>query len=297
MDVALLYLFNTILLPLTITLFAFGGLTRLRVSWASMGALALGFIVAYAAIFALNGLWGTDATRWVIWGTLTMGLALELSPRFLVKISPLLVITLGLYLCLSPLAGMWREGLVKPLLNEWVLGAWLIGGFACLVLITQLHLEHKDVEDSAENVSPAYFASLALSYAIAAPCIGLSGSASIAQLLGALGVVTASLGIISLWKSLPLSISAYLSAYMALFLTVVYAHFYLTPSFSHAVASLLTMSPLAATLTYRWHATPMKRVIMSVLITAPLLLLGLGLIAAHELDKAEAETDEFGVSY
>lgn len=305
MNVALLYLLNTIALPIAVTA-ATAWVARQRgLSGSDLLALTLGFIASYTGVFELSGLWGTDATRWVIWGALIMGGLTAITPRALRGVSSVFGVSLALYLCLSPLAGMWREGIVKPLVTEWVLGAWLLICLVCLVVVLTSQPEQAvagedETELSLSGVSPAHFASLALCYAIAAPCVGLSGSASLAQLLGALGLSTASVGVLGLRRGAQLSLSAYLCAYAALALTLVSAHFYLTPGFPSAIASLIIITPATVTLTARWRGAQFKRVLMSLLVSAPLLSLALALTASHELAKAEAEAeevDEFGASY
>ena len=298
MNVALLYLFNTIFLPVLVTFFSVFILSRRVPESAAVIGLGLGFIASFSGVFELNGLWGTDATRFIIWGALITGLSTSISPLRAKAVTAIIALTFGLYLCLSPLSGMWREGLVKPLLNEWMIGAWLSASIT-LLTVSQSSRILEGEEQSHQLLSSAHFASLALSYAIAAPCVGLSGSASMAQLLGALGLATATVGLIGLWRKVRLTVAAYCSAYTALFLTIISAHFYLTPSFSSSVATLIIFAPMTVVLTARWRMTPLKRVIMSLVVAAPLLLIGLGLVVANELSESEKkmETDEFGVSY
>ena len=298
MDVILLYLVDTVLLPVLVTSLSALLLSRRWADQAAVLSLGLGFIVAFAGVFTFSDLWGTDVTRLIIWGSLITGLSLSLSPFKRRIPTALAALYFGLYLCLSPLSSLWREELVHSLLNEWVIGAWLNGSLI-VIMIMKNSAELDDQERTEGHMSPAYFASLALSYAIAAPCVGLAGSASFAQLLGALGVATASIGVIGLLGRLKLTIMTYLSSYTALFLTLVSAHFYLTPAFPSSVASLILLAPLTALLTKHWRATSLKRVVMSLVVALPLLVLGLGLMITHELDKArvEHEADEFGVSY
>lgn len=262
---------------------------------AGLVGLGLGFLVSFGGVLEVSYLWGNDAIKWFIWAPFLGGGLLYLlnlrhfKKQFKVRALSHIVLASILILCsaltLSPLGSLWQEGIGKPLLNEWLISGLLLAWFTCK-------------ESTSDEISPAHLASLALCYAFAAPVIGLSGSASVAQLLVAYGCSTASVGLVALWQRHQLTPITYVMSYLGLFVSLMYAHFYLVPALPMSATALLITAPYFINYSTRWKAQPFKRVIVVLILTLPMVALALGLVALQESQStALQETDEFGASY
>jgi hypothetical protein len=203
----------------------------------------------------------------------------------------LLVLTLSMstYLILSPLTSMWREGVNKPLLNEWLVSALLIASL-CLTSILR--------DTSAEReVTPAHLAAVALTCGFAGPILGLSGSASLAQWIAAVGLSIAGVGLVALWRGVTLGSSTLIMGYLSLAMTILYAHFYLVPALPIGPAALLLCAPVVTRYTDGWRATPLRHVTLTLLFTLALTLPALLMVVAKSEADTASTVDEFGASY
>ena len=290
---ALIIAATTVALPLSVS----AGLTwlsaarGLRAASALVG-LTVGLLVSFCGVMSWGQLWGPDAARALFWSALAAGLLMSGAERLSARWrGPLTLVTLILasYMTLSPLAGLWAEGLARALTHEWLISPIIIAWGALLL---------NRVEVEAES-SPAQLASLAVSFGVAAPVVGLSGSASIAQLLAAFGLSVAGVGLVALRRGEPPSRAVFVCGYIALYSTLLYAHHYLVPPLSANVAALLLVAPCGARLTSRWSGAPLKQVSASIALALLVSLSALGLVAEQQLASAQeaVEVDEFGASY
>jgi len=289
---ALIIAATTVALPLSVS----AGLTWLiaargpRAASALVG-LTLGLLASFCGVMSWGQLWGPDAARALFWSALAAGLLMSGAERLSARWrGPLTLVTLILasYMTLSPLAGLWAEGLAHALTQEWLISPIIIAWGALL-------LNRFEVE--AES-SPAQLASLAVSFGVAAPVVGLSGSASIAQLLAAFGLSVAGVGLVALRRGEAPSWAVFVCGYVALYSTLLYAHHYLVPPLPASVATLLLIAPCGVRLTSRWSDAPLKQVAASIALALLVSLSALGLVVEQQLGAQEAvEVDEFGASY
>jgi hypothetical protein len=271
--------------------------------------LSAGLLVSFMGVISPGRLWGVEATKWLLWAPLFGALALEglsgltrrraaqaeLGERpALLVFSVVVVLSLLSYLTLAPLAGLWREGVSGPLTSAWLISPIALGALTLTTALSSLKGER--VEES-----PAWLAALALSFAGAALVVGLSGSVSLAQLLGAYGLSVTAIGARALLASRSLSLGVYALGYLSLFVTLLYAHFYLVPALSVGPATLLLVAPLGAQLTRSLTLSPWKRALCAVLCALPFVASALTLTTLEQLKAQEAqaaqEVDEFGASY
>jgi len=264
----------------------------------SVVGLITGLIVSYGGVLELSYLWGADAMKWLLLAPLLSGLGLSLinrtsagrvwSSASLLSATLMLTFAISAYLIVAPLGALWRDGVTAPLLSEWLISGLLLAGLSC-----------REALRGEESASPAHLAGLALSLGVAAPVVGLSGSASLAQLLGAYGLAVAGVGLVSLWRGVRVDPVTYVVGYVGLFSALLYAHFYLVPALSTSAVALLLTAPSMVSLTTRWREQPVRRVLMSVLLTSMVAGPALGLIAYRELtaQPQAQEVDEFGASY
>lgn len=307
---------TTLALPLAVSAGVMMGVERLKnkAHLAGLAGLSLGLLTSFMGVISPGRLWGVEATKWLLWAPLFGALALEgfswLTQRrvaqgelnkgelnehpTLLVLSVVVVLSLLSYLTLAPLAGLWREGVSGPLTSAWLISPLALG---TLTLTTALSsLKGKRVEES-----PAWLAALALSFAGAALVVGLSGSVSLAQLLGAYGLSVTAIGARALLASRSLSLGVYALGYLSLFVTLLYAHFYLVPTLSIGPATLLLIAPLGAQLTTKLTLSPFKKTLCAVLCALPFVAGALTLTTLEQLKAQEAqdaqEVDEFGASY
>ena len=264
----------------------------------SVMGLIIGLIVSYAGVLKLSYLWGPDAMKWLLLAPLLSGVSLIVIDRLSagrlwsslssLSVAIMSALSVSAYLILAPLASLWRDGVTGPLLSEWLVSALLLAGLSC-----------REGLRGEESTSPAHLAGLAVSFGVAAPVVGLSGSASLAQLLAAYGLSVAGVGLVGLWKGTRIDQVTYAVAYLGLFTTLLYAHFYLVPALSSAAAALLLTAPSMVSLTARWRGRPLKRVLVSLLLTFTIAGVALGLVVQRELSAQQQaqEVDEFGASY
>lgn len=293
---------TTVVIPLLTTIGASWALYRMQVRRASLIGLGLGFLVSFGGVLELTRLWGSDAIKWLLIAP-TLGVALALMTEAAragstSRSGPVQAVALGLVFSLcallvsAPLTSIWSAGVGRALLNEWLISALLLAWLSCRESLCASSLS------GHEGVSAAHFASLALTFGVAAPVVGLSGSASVAQLLGAYGLSVAGVGLLALARRVELGRFTYLFAYLGLFSALLYAHLYLVPSLSSAVAALLLVAPSVVSLTVKWAARPALRVALTLALTLPFVGLALWLVAAESSAAQSAqEVDEFGASY
>ena len=269
----------------------------------SLIALTFSLFVSFIGILSLGQLWGADSIRYLFWVPLLVSLFWELGSFFLkAKVGQRLTklvassfgivsLTLTVYVLSAPLKGLWRDGINQALLNEFLIPSI---GLALLALNFNL----KSI-DQADEVKPAQFASLAITFGLAAPVVGLSGSASLAQLLAAFGLSIAGVGLMALWQGLYLSKSSYLSAYFTLIATLMYAHLYLSPALSPSIFTLLILAPSCGAWGAQLSLSPIKVTLVAIALSLPLSMIALGSVAYQELNKVvdSQEVDEFGASY
>ena len=266
-------------------------------------ALTFSLLVSFIGILSLGQLWGADSIRYLFWAPFLMGVSWEFGSFYLkekmgqslVKFGAssfiLISLILTIYMLSAPLIGLWRDGVNKALLNE-----FLIPSIALVFLACNFNLKSIDQVD---EVKPAQFASLALTFGLAAPVVGLSGSASLAQLLAAFGLSIAGVGLMALWQGLPLSKSSYLLAYFTLVTTLIYAHLYLSPALSPSIFTLLILAPSCGAWGAQLSLSPIKTTLVAIALSIPLSMIALGSVAYQELNtqSASQEVDEFGASY
>jgi len=288
---------TTVVLPLVSGAGLSFVLNRLLVSekshkTSSLIALSLSLLVSFVGILSLGQLWGADAIRYLFWGPLLAGIFWQfVSHKRFLQYIPTALVAISTYMLSAPLKGLWREGIDLALLNE-----FLVPAMALAILGLQVNLKSMTQQ---QTTKPADFAALALTFGFAAPVIGLSGSASLAQLLAAFGLSVAGVGLMALWKGFELSQASYITAYFTLFCTLLYAHLYLSPALSPSLFCLLILAPSCASLSFSWSLGPFKQTLLTLALCLPLLLVALGLVASKELNSQanQQETDEFGASY
>ena len=304
----LIIILTTVVLPLlcgaTLSFFLNRFLVQQNLkSLSSLLGLILSCLVSFVGILSFGQLGGVDAIRYLFWLPFLAGIFWEVGSVFIPRnlssvwlgigasIASLCLFLIATYLLSSPLKGLWREGMNPVLLNE-----FLIPSIAISFLGLRFNLRAIDQE---VGVKPHYFASLAITFGFAAPVIGLSGSASLAQLLVAFGMSVAGVGLMALWQDFLLTKSSYLTAYFTLFSTLLYAHLYLSPALSPSLFSLLILAPSCGAIVSRWQVAPIKNTLLAIVLSLPLLLLALGLVTYKELsvEASSQEVDEFGASY
>ena len=278
----------------------------------SLIALVLSLLVSFVGILSLGQLWGADAIRYLFWSPLLAGIFWQFVNRqWLFKCMPIILVAISTYMLSAPLKGVWREGIDLALLNEFLVPAMALAVLGLQVNLksmqqsqaqpqTQIQAElQTELQTELQVVKPADFAALALTFGFAAPVIGLSGSASLAQLLAAFGLSVAGVGLMALWKGFELSQASYITAYFTLFCTLLYAHLYLSPALSPSLFCLLILAPSCTSLSSLWSLRPFKQTLLAIALCLPLLLVALGLVASKELNSQanQQETDEFGASY
>ncbi|MAD60625.1 MAG: hypothetical protein CMH49_03785 [Myxococcales bacterium] len=299
---------TTVVLPLlsgaTLSFFLTRSLVQQNLkSLSSLFGVILSCLVSFVGILSFGQLWGVDAIRYLFWLPVLAGAFWELGSVFLPRklssvwleigasIASLCLFLIATYLLSSPLKGLWSEGINPVLLN-----GFLIPIIAISFLGLRFNLRAIDQET---GVRPHYFASLAITFGFAAPVIGLSGSASLAQLLVAFGLSVAGIGLMALWQDFLLTKSSYFTAYLTLFSTLLYAHLYLSPALSPSLFCLLILAPSCGALVSRWQGSPIKNTLLAIVFSLPLLLLALGLVTYKEfsVEASSQEVDEFGASY
>ena len=271
--------------------------------FAPLLALTLSQLVSFVGILSLGQLWGADAVRYLFWMPLLVGIFWEIGDVLLSRKSNQLWTVLGSSFMLLfgillttislsvPLKGLWHQGINKAILNE-----FLVPCIALFFLGVRFNLK---VINQEAKVAPAQFASVAVTFGVAAPVVGLSGSASLAQLLAAFGLSVAGVGLMALWRGLSLSKSSYVSSYFSLFATLLYAHLYLSPALSPTLFTLLVLSPSCGALSSLWRLSPIKNTFLAIILSMPLSMIALGLIANQEMNTTTTtqDVDEFGASY
>lgn len=276
---------------------------------ASLIALSLSLLTAFCGILSWGQLWGVDAIRFLFWLPLLLAwlwkftqnltqqkeeqtqssLALQvLKSKDLGLIG---LIFVSVYMLSSPLAGLWRDGITKALLNEPLVMIAVLVWFSL-----NMSLEGMKKQKAVEAV---HFALISLCFAFGSPIIGLSGSASLAQLFAAFGLAIAGVGIAGLLQWILLTRSTYIMAYFSLFSALLYALFYLSSPLSLSLIALFLLVPILGRYVSAWALTPFKQTLIALLIALPLLTLALGLVASKALQEqdTQSEVDDFGASY
>ncbi len=149
---------------------------------------------------------------------------------------------------------------------------------------------------SSRSVSPhplALSAGVALSYAVGAAVLAASGSASVGQLLGAVGLSVAGVGLLGVGGSGV----ALVTSYAPLPLAALYAHHFLSPSLPTPVGALLVVLPLPLVLAPRgwWGGGRWRQVGVALALVGCVALVLVALVGAVELARAAARAaDPYG---
>lgn len=290
---------TTVLLPLLVGAGFTWLLTSKEARFSSEIGLAAALITSFCGIMSPSSLWSADAMKWLVWSPIFSVMMIEVASRLkwaqgraregYFTLLLLLILSFCAYLLLSPLGGMWREGVNTPLLNEWLISAIFIAYLSLSSILNYAEVRPK--------ITPAHLSGLALTCGIAGPLLGLSGSASLAQWIVAVGLSVAGVGLFALWRGITLSRSTFIMGYLSLSMTILYAHFYLVPSLPIGPAALLLCAPVAVRFYENEDAKPTRHIILTLIFTLVFALPAL-LMVVVKSEAGEASTaDEFGASY
>ncbi len=284
----------TVVLPVAAAALPIVGARKLKPGAAArplLGGLALlaGLVTAHVGVLGWPGWPMGDAHHWVLLaviGAAAFGLVLDRlqPPARPVVVGAVATVVLAFFTwrLLAPLAGLWESKGVLPQLSQsaWVLDAGL------MMLVAWLGVDHA----ARHAPAPSVLAPVALAFAAAAGAVVISGSASVGQLAGAMGVAVALVGVAAWrWPDVRVGHGAVGAAVVGLVLVVSYAHFYV--DMPRPVAGLLVLTPLGALGGLLGARTWQKVALALALAAVPAATAGW---LAKQADAAEMEEDGGG---
>lgn len=264
-----------------------------RPALVALAAMA-GLIAAHLGVLGRPTFPLTDAHHWVIFGALAAGaagLVLDLvrppARGFVAGAVAAALVGLFTWRLLAPLAGLWQDGVLAPLSQSaYVLDA------AAILLVAWVAVDHA----AQDAPTPAVLGPLAIAFAAAAGAIGVSGSASIAQLGGAMGIAV---GLTALaawrWPDLRAGHGAVGAAVLAYGLLVLYGHHYV--DMPRPVTGLLLAAPIGV-LAARAARRTLPAAALALIAVLPPALGALYLAkAADDAKMADEQSDDGGADY
>lgn len=248
-------------------------------------ALVVGLTVAFVGVAGAPQFPPRDAHFWVlpaVWAAAVGGAVVDRlrlrAPGWAVGVLALGVLGVFMWRLLAPLAGVWGDN--GPL-DELAASAWVLDAGAAL-LVGWLAFD----AGARSAPTPVALGPLALAFAASAGAIGLSGSALVAQLLGALGIVVGVVGLAGWrWPDIRPTHAGVGASVTAFGLLLLYGHFYVdAPRPALAVLLPVLFVPLAV----RGVGSTWKAVALALALTLPAVAASLHLAkVADEVANAE----------